>query len=387
MTALDGAAVVETKSFTFAHPPGGLALESGEKLGPVTLAYETYGTLNESRSNAILVTHALSGDAHAASLHEGESTHGWWEGMIGPGRGLDTDRYFVICSNVIGGCKGSTGPSSIDPETGRPYALTFPSITIRDMVEAQRHLIDHLGIPRLLSVVGGSMGGMQVLQWLVSYPERISSAVPIATTLKHAPQQIAFDEVGRQSIMADSNWNEGNYYGRQLPAKGLAVARMVGHITYMSDASMAAKFGRQHKEPGAEPREQQQLTKFGADFEVEGYLRYRGDNFVKRFDANSYLYITKAMDRFDLLGSKKLSEVFAGVKAKVLIIAFRSDWLYPSYQSQEILRACKLAGVDATFCEVNSTYGHDAFLLEVEQETTLLKHFLRSVEKNRDGPA
>jgi homoserine O-acetyltransferase len=390
MTALGAAAVAETKSFTFAHPPGELTLESGEKLGPVTLAYETYGTLNESRSNAILVTHALSGDAHAAGIHEGESTRGWWEDMIGPGRGLDTDRYFVMCSNVIGCCKGSTGPSSIDPRTGRPYALAFPSITIRDMVEAQRHLVDHLGIDRLLSVVGGSMGGMQVLQWMVSYPGRVSSAVPIATTLKHAPQQIAFDEVGRQSIMADGNWNEGNYYGGPLPAKGLAVARMVGHITYMSDASMAAKFGRQHKEQGAQPQQQQQQqqpTKFGADFEVEGYLRYRGDNFVKRFDANSYLYITKAMDRFDLLGSKKLSEVFAGVKAKVLIIAFKSDWLYPSYQSQETLRACKLAGVDATFCEVNSTYGHDAFLLEVEQETTLLKHFLRSVERNRDGSA
>jgi homoserine O-acetyltransferase len=385
VTALDDALTVETKTFTFAHPPEELPLESGETLGPITLAYETYGTLNERRSNAILVTHALSGDAHAAGLHQGDGAHGWWENMIGPGRGLDTDRYFVVCSNIIGGCKGSTGPSSIDPRTGRPYALTFPSITIGDMVEAQRHLIDHLGIERLLSVVGGSMGGMQALQWMVSYPERVSSAVPIATALKHAPQQIAFNEVGRQAIMADSNWREGNYYGGPLPAKGLAVARMVGHITYMSDASMAAKFGRQHKERGAQGKP----PRFGADFEVEGYLRYRGDNFVKRFDANSYLYITKAMDRFDILGSKKLSEVFAGVRAKALIIAFKSDWLYPSYQSQEILRACKLAGVDATFCEVNSTYGHDAFLLEVEQETTLLRHFLRGVEekKKRDGTA
>jgi homoserine O-acetyltransferase len=292
--------------------------------------------------------------------------------MIGPGKGLDTDKYFVICSNVIGGCKGSTGPSSTDPKTGKPYALSFPSITIRDMVEAQRQLIDQLKIEKLLSVVGGSMGGMQALQWIVSYPDRVRSAIPIATTLKHAPQQIAFDEVGRQAIMADVNWRDGDYYGRPLPARGLAVARMVGHITYMSDASMAEKFGRQQKS-------NERPSRFGADFEVEGYLRYRGDNFVKRFDANSYLYITKAMDRFDLLSSKKLSEVFKGVKAKILLIAFKSDWLYPTYQSQEILKACKLTGVDATFCEINSTYGHDAFLLEVEEETHLPKHFLGGV--------
>jgi homoserine O-acetyltransferase/O-succinyltransferase len=364
--------IVHTKSFTFAQPPNELALESGEKLGPVTLAYETYGTLNQDRSNAILVEHALSGDAHAAGYHEGDTAPGWWDDMIGPGKGLDTDKYFVVCSNVIGGCKGSTGPSSIDPRTEAPYALSFPTVSIRDMVEAQRYLIDHLKIDKLLSVVGGSMGGMQVLQWMVSYPDRTRSAVPIATTLKHAPQQIAFDEVGRQAIMADVNWKDGDYYGYAPPARGLAVARMIGHITYMSDSSMAEKFGRQQKSKDAR-------LKFGADFEVEGYLRYRGDNFVKRFDANSYLYITKAMDRFDLLASKKLSEVFRGVKAKVLVIAFKSDWLYPTYQSQEILRACKMNGLDATFCEINSTYGHDAFLLEVEEETHLLKHFLAGV--------
>jgi homoserine O-acetyltransferase/O-succinyltransferase len=364
--------IVETQAFTFANPPDKLMLDSGESLAPVTLAYETYGTLNEGKSNAILVEHALSGDAHAAGYHEGEKSPGWWDDMIGPGKGLDTDKYFVICSNVIGGCKGSTGPSSTDPKTGKPYALSFPSITIKDMVEAQCRLIDQLKIKRLLSVVGGSMGGMQALQWVVSYPDRVRSAIPIATTLKHAPQQIAFDEVGRQAIMADVNWRDGDYYGRALPARGLAVARMVGHITYMSDASMAEKFGRQQKS-------NESPSRFGADFEVEGYLRYRGDNFVKRFDANSYLYITKAMDRFDLLSSKKLSEVFKGVKAKILVIAFKSDWLYPTYQSQEILKACKLTGVDATFCEINSTYGHDAFLLEVEEETHLLKHFLGGV--------
>lgn len=364
--------VVETQTVTFAEPPNELLLDSGERLGPVTLAYETYGKLDASRSNAILVAHALSGDAHAAGYHAGDKVPGWWDDMIGPGKGLDTDKYFVISSNVIGGCKGSTGPSSIDPKTGKPYALSFPSVSIKDMVEAQRRLIDHLGIERLLSVVGGSMGGMQALQWMVSYPDRIRSAVPIATTLKHVPQQIAFDEVGRQAIMADVNWRDGDYYGHDPPARGLSVARMVGHITYMSDTSMAQKFGRQQK-----PDEQK--SKFGADFEVEGYLRYRGDNFVKRFDANSYLYITKAMDRFDLLASKKLSEVFRGVKAKVLIIAFKSDWLYPTYQSLETLKACKMSGLDATFVEVNSTYGHDAFLLEVEEETHLLKHFLSGV--------
>ncbi|MGA2665036.1 MAG: homoserine O-acetyltransferase [Nitrososphaerales archaeon] len=369
----------EPRLFEFARPPDGMRLDSGETLGPVTLSYETYGELNAERSNAILVTHALSGDAHAAGYHPGEKAPGWWDDMIGPGKGLDTERYFVVCSNVIGGCKGSTGPSSVDPRTGRPYALGFPSVTIRDMVEAQRHLMDHLGVERLLSVVGGSMGGMQVLQWMVSYPERLRSAIPIATALKHAPQQIAFDEVGRQAIMADANWRDGDYYGRVPPARGLAVARMIGHITYMSDASMAEKFGRQQQPVQGGPDAGAPTKKFGADFEVEGYLRYRGDNFVKRFDANSYLYITKAMDRFDLLSSRKLSEVFSGLRARVMVIAFKSDWLYPTYQSQEIVRACKMAGVEASFCEVNSTYGHDAFLLEVEEESHLLRHFLGGI--------
>lgn len=364
---------VETKFHTFCHPPNLLKLDSEERLGPVTLAYETYGTLNGTRSNAILVTHALSGDAHAAGYHSEAENPGWWDAMIGPGKGLDTEKYFVICSNVIGGCKGSTGPSSIDPNTGRPYALRFPSITIRDIVDAQHHLVDHLGIETLLSVIGGSMGGMQVLQWMVSYPRRIRSAIPIATALKHTPQQIAFDEVGRQAVMADINWREGDYYGQEPPARGLSVARMIGHITYMSEMSMTEKFGRNQKNNGDRSK------RFGIDYEVEDYLRYHGDNFVKRFDANSYLYITKAMDRFDLLSSTKLSEVFKGLEAKVLVIAFKSDWLYPTYQSQEIVKACKLADVEATFCEVYSTYGHDAFLLEVEEESRLLKHFLGGI--------
>jgi homoserine O-acetyltransferase len=241
------------------------------------------------------------------------------------------------------------------------------------MVEAQRHLVDHLGIGKLLAVVGGSMGGMQVLQWMVSYPDRIHSAVPIATTLKHTPQQIAFNEVGRQAVMADPDWRNGDYYNHAPPAKGLAVARMIGHITYMSDTSMTEKFGRK-------TRADKEPFKFAADFEVEGYLRYRGDNFVKRFDANSYLYLTKAIDNFNILNGHDLGNVFRGLKAKVLVLAFKSDWLYPAYQSQEIVKACKLAGVDASYCEITSTYGHDSFLLETEQETQLIRDFLKAAE-------
>ena len=368
---------VETKYYTIDNPRE-LTLESGEKLEPITLAYEKYGKLNQQKTNAILVVHALSGDAHAAGLHERDKQHGWWDDMIGPGKALDTMKYFVVCSNVLGGCKGSTGPSSINPKTGKPYGTEFPIVTIKDMVDTQRRLIEHLGINKLLTVVGGSMGGMQVLQWMVSYPDRIRSAIPIATTMKHSPQQIAFNEVGRQAIMADHNWNNGNYYGGSAPERGLAVARMVGHITYMSDVSMAEKFGRRRKNL-------ERPFKFGTDFEVEGYLRYRSDNFVKRFDANSYLYITKAIDYFNILNGKNLSEIFKDLKAKVLVLAFKSDWLYPVYQSREIVKACKLAGVDTTYCEINSTYGHDAFLLEVEEETHLIKHFLQTVSNGQDG--
>ncbi len=356
----------QTQKFTFAQPPDELTLESGEKLGPITLAYETYGTLNQEKSNAILVLHALSGDAHAAGQG------GWWEKLIGPGKGIDTDKYFVICSNVIGGCQGSTGPSSINPQTGKPYGLSFPLISIRDMIEAQRNLVDSFDIEKLLAVVGGSMGGMQVLQWMGSYPKRIRSAIPIATTMKHTPQQIAFNEVGRQAVMSDPDWKKGDYYGITSPAKGLALARMIGHITYMSDVSMTEKFGRR-------TRADKEPFKFSADFEVEGYLHYRGDNFVKRFDANSYLYITKAIDNFNLLNGHGLADIFEKLKAKVLVLAFKSDWLYPAYQSQEIVKACKLAGVEASYCEINSTYGHDAFLLETTQETQLIGGFLKAV--------
>jgi homoserine O-acetyltransferase len=341
-------------------------LESVEKLGPIELAYETYGELNAKRSNAILVLHALTGDAHVAGQD------GWWSNLIGPGKGIDTEKYFVICSNVIGGCKGSTGPSSINPKTGNPYGLSFPIISIKDIVETQKHLIAHLGIEKLLSVVGGSMGGMQVLQWMATYPNKIYSAVPIATTLKHTPQQIAFNEVGRQAVMFDPDWRNGEYYGHSPPVKGLALARMIGHITYMSDASMMEKFGRR-------TRADKEPFKFSADYEVEGYLRYRGDNFVKRFDANSYLYLTKAIDNFNLQNGLALNSIFEGLGAKVLVLAFKSDWLYPTYQSQEIVKACKLAGVDASYCEITSTFGHDSFLLETKQETQLIGGFLKSV--------
>ena len=359
---------VETKYFTFSAPPDELPLESGKKLGPITLAYETYGQLNLEKSNAILVVHALSADAHAAGYHKGDQEPGWWDNMIGPGKAFDTDQYFVICSNVIGGCKGSTGPSSVNPQTGKPYALDFPMITIADMVNAQRRLVNHLDIEKLLTVVGGSMGGMQVLQWVAAYPERVRSVIPIATALKNSPQQIAFNEVIRQSIMADPAWRQGDYYDYGQPEKGLAVARMIGHITFMSDQSMEEKFSRRLKNGNYG-------FKFGLDFEVEGYLRNRGDNFVKRFDANSYLYVTKAMDYFDLSDGKMIPK---GVEpaTRFLVVSFKSDWLYPSYQSQEIVRQLKTRQADVTYCEVSSTYGHDAFLLEVEEQTALIRPFL-----------
>ncbi|HNX82515.1 MAG TPA: homoserine O-acetyltransferase [Candidatus Omnitrophota bacterium] len=365
--------IVKTQSATFDQE---LKLESGQKLGPITLAYETYGVLNQSKTNAILVCHAFSGDAHAAGFHEGAKDPGWWDALIGPGKALDTEKYFIICINCIGGCKGSTGPSSINPKTGKPYALNFPLITIADMVDSQKLLIDYLGIKKLLCVIGGSMGGMQALHWVTAYPDAVQSAIPIATALKHSPQQIAFDEVGRQAIMADPYWNNGDYYDKKHPEKGLAVARMIGHITYMSDVSMEEKFSRRLKGDDYS-------FKFTADFEVEGYLRHRGDTFVKRFDANSYLYITKAMDYFDLSGGKFLSSK-RHVDVRFLVIAFKSDWLYPAYQSQDIIRQLKIQGLDATYCEINSTYGHDSFLLEIDEESRLIKHFLDKTFRGYD---
>ena len=364
--------IVKTQSFTFAAPPQEMRLECGRSFGPITLAYETYGELSPAKDNAILILHALSGDAHAAGFnHPNERQPGWWDIMIGPGKAFDTRKYFVICSNVMGGCKGSTGPSSIDPQTGRPYALSFPLVTIHDMVNAQRELIDHLGIDQLLCAVGGSMGGMQVLQWVVSYPERIRLAIPIATTSKLSSQGIAFNEVGRQAIQSDPHWKEGEFYGKSVPRRGLAIARMIGHITYLSEKSMHQKFGRKLQDKAAYGYD------FRADFQVESYLRYKGDHFVDRFDANSYLYISKAMDYFDLAQPYgNLEKAFAKVKAKFLVISFSSDWLFPSYQSKEIVSACRRVGAEAIYTEIQTDYGHDAFLLESGQLSSLITNFL-----------
>jgi homoserine O-acetyltransferase len=356
-----------------------LPLDCGATLSPVDVAYETYGELNRERTNAVLILHALSGDAHAAGISQETGKPGWWDNMIGPGKGFDTDKYFVICSNVLGGCRGTTGPSSINPATGCPYAMSFPVITIGDMVRLQKMLIDHLGIERLLAVAGGSMGGMQVLQWAVAYPDKVAAAIPIATTARHSPQQIAFNEVGRQAIMADPDWNGGNYYGRRPPARGLAVARMIGHITYMSDESMREKFGRRLRD------KDRYGFDFSVDFEVESYLHYRGAQFVDRFDANSYLYITKAMDYFDLTnGSESLASVLEKTQARFLVISFTSDWLYPSYQSLEIVNALRSRNRDVAYCELTSNYGHDAFLVEVGEQTEIVRGFLaRTYERLR----
>jgi homoserine O-acetyltransferase len=357
-----------------------LVLDSGETLEPVTIAYETYGTLNDERSNAVLIVHALSGDAHAAGFYPGEDRPGWWETMIGPGKGFDTDRYFVVCSNVIGGCKGSSGPSSINPATGKEYGLDFPLVTVGDMVRAQKMLMDHLGIKRLLCVSGGSMGGMQALQWAVAYPEAVASCIPIAATQKHSPMQIAFNEVGRQAIMGDPKWNNGDYYGGEGPDSGLAVARMIGHITYLSDESMHEKFGRRFRDKSALKYD---LTQ---DFEVASYLRYQGEMFTRRFDANTYLYVTKALDYFDLTGGKGvLTETFRDLPEDVrfLVIAFSSDWLYPPYQSKELVRALKGNNVDCSYVEMKLSFGHDAFLLENKELSRMVWHFLDTTASRR----
>ena len=335
-----------------------LDLDCGVTLAPVQVAYETYGTLNAAKTNAVLVLHAFSGDAHAA----GEG--GWWSKMIGPGRGFDTDQYFVICSNVLGGCRGTTGPGSINPQTGCPWGLSFPGVTITDMVRLQKMLIDHLGIARLLAVAGGSMGGMQALEWAVTYPDQVAAALPIATTARHSAQQIAFNEVGRQAIMADPDWKGGNYYGGRPPARGLSVARMVGHITYLSDESMREKFGRRLRAPD--------------QFEVESYLQHQGNKFVDRFDANSYIYITRAMDSFDLSERGTLASLFERVPTRFLVLSFTSDWLYPSYQSLEIVSALRSRNCDVAYCNLASNYGHDTFLVEVQEQTELVRGFLAS---------
>ena len=315
--------IVETKYFTFKN----FVLENEQILPEVTIAYETYGTLNEQKNNAVLITHAFTGDAHCAGYHQGDKKPGWWNTMVGPGKAFNTDKYFVIASNVLGGCAGTTGPASINPVTGVEYGTDFP--------------------------------------------EFIYSAIPIAATLRSTPQQIAFNEVGRQSIMGDVEWKKGHYYGGKEPDKGLAVARMLGHITYMSDYSMQKKFPVKNPEPN-------ENFDFNADFEVEEYLRYRGSSFVKRFDANSYLYLSKAIDYFDVQKDNFLPEE-KNFDIKFLVISFKSDWLYPPYQSENIVKHLKMKGQEVTYCNIYSTYGHDAFLLEVKDETNLIKNFLNNL--------
>jgi len=366
--------IVDTQTVRFDSLP----LDCGGALAPVEVLYETYGRLNQARSNAILVAHALTGDAHAAGISHLDGKPGWWDSMIGPGKAFDTDKYFMICTNVLGGCRGATGPGSINPATGSPYAMSFPVITIPDMVRLQKMLIDHLGVERLLAVTGGSMGGMQTLEWAASYPDAVVSAIPIATTARHSAQQIAFNEVGRQAIMADPDWNDGNYYDVKPPARGLAVARMVGHITYMSDESMREKFGRRLR------NKEKFGFDFSVDFEVESYLRYRGSQFVNRFDANSYLYITKAMDYFDLSDRcETLAGAFRSGSTRFLVISFTSDWLYPSYQSLDVVQALRSMNRDVAYCELPSNYGHDAFLVDVGEQTEVVRGFLANTFKSR----
>ncbi|KGK99610.1 MetX [Methanococcoides methylutens] len=350
---------------------GEFLLEGGQTLKDIRVAYETYGNLNKDKSNAILVCHALTGDAHAAGRHSSDDRKpGWWEDVIGPGKALDTDRYFVICSNVLGGCMGTTGPASLNPDTGNPYGITFPVITIGDMVNVQKELIDYLGIKILFAVVGGSMGGMQTLQWAVAHPDIVRKAVVIASTAVSSPQQIAFNEVGRNAIVSDPDWNEGDYYSGKSPVHGLATARMIAHITYLSDDSMHDKFGRK--------LQQGENYKFDMshDFQVESYLKYQGETFTERFDANSYLYVTKAVDYFDLSKNGSLAEGMKDIKAKMLLISITSDWLYPPYQSKKVVEALLFNDHDVSYREIESSYGHDAFLLESGHINYVVHNFL-----------
>lgn len=373
---------VTKQYFTFAEPPNTFTLESGASLSPVTLAYETWGQLSKNRDNAILVAHAFSGDSHAAGFYPddpADAKPGWWDSMIGPGKGLDTNKYFVICINILGGCMGSTGPSSINPETGQPYGLDFPMMTIGDIIETQKLLLEHLGISTLHSAIGGSVGGMQVLEWCVRYPDKIRSAIPVASTMRHSALAIAFNEVARQAIMVDPRWNRGNYYGSDGPDLGLAVARMIGHVTYLSDEAMRRKFGRRLQD------KENFSYGFDVDFQVESYLRYQGSKFVKRFDANSLLYITKASDYFDLVnrnGSGPSLMDLTSAQTKFLVISYSSDWLYPTYQAKELVQSLKRASQDVSFCEIEADCGHDAFLIPDKRLGTLIGGFLDGVSRN-----
>ena len=367
-----GIGLVETRYQTWDEP---LLLESGASIAPLTLAYEMYGELNAARGNAILIMHALSGDAHVAGRHQpSDRKPGWWDTMVGPGRAFDTDRFCVICANVLGGCRGSTGPSSIDPATGTRYNLRFPVVTIGDMVNAQVRLLDHLGIDCLVAAIGGSMGGMQVLQLAVAHPDRVRLAIPLATTARSSAQAIAFGAIGRRAIMSDPRWRNGDYPADDPPADGLATARMVGHMTYLSDERLAWRFDRR-----LQHRTRLSFT-LEHEFAVESYLNYQGRSFVERFDANSYLYITKAMDYFDLTaGTTSLAEVFRGTRAEFLVASFSTDWLYPPAESEAIVDALRAAGRPVEYHALHSVLGHDAFLLETELLTPLIESALDRV--------
>lgn len=357
-----------------------LKLDCERALAPFSVAYMTYGNLNAEKSNAVLICHALTGDQYVASRHPVTGKPGWWETMVGPGKPIDTDKFFVICANILGGCMGSSGPASIDPKTGEPYGLNFPVITIGDMVKAQVRLIDHLGIDQLFAVVGGSMGGMQVLDWAAHHKDRVFACIPIATAAWHTSQNIAFHEVGRQAVMADPDWCAGNYYAEgKVPRNGLAVARMAAHITYLSEDALHSKFGRNLQD-------RSELTfSFGADFQVESYLRHQGSTFVDRFDANSYLYITRAMDYFDLAleHGDVLANAFRGTKTRFCVVSFTSDWLYPTRESREIVQALNAVAANVSFVEIDSNKGHDAFLLEEHEFFSTVRGFLSAASAKR----
>jgi len=362
--------IVQEQSTTFAN---GIKLDSGRILAPITLVYEVYGSLNSDASNAILVEHAWTGSAHlAGKLSEKDPKPGWWDAIVGPGRLLDTDRYCVICSNVIGSCYGSTGPASINPKTDKRYNLSFPVITVRDMVRAQKLLIESLGIQRLLCVMGGSMGGMQALEWATQYPDAIASAIVLATTPRPSPQAISLNAIARWAIFNDPNWRKGEY--KHNPKDGLALARGIGHITFLSDESMNAKFGRRFSAKDG-------LFDFFGQFEVERYLNYNGYSFVDRFDANSFLYLAKALDLYDVAwGYESMAEAFSGITAPLQFFAFTSDWLYPPYQTEEMFTCLQELGKPSEYHLITSSYGHDAFLLEHETFAPLVKSFLARVD-------
>ena len=368
--------LVAPQTFTFGSNETPLVLDSGRSLGPVDITYETYGEPNADRSNAILICHALSGDHHAAGVHDAHDRYaGWWDNMIGPGKGFDTDRFWVICSNIIGGCKGSTGPLSLNSETGKPYGLDFPIVTIGDMVQAQKQLIDHLQIPKLYTVVGGSMGGFQALEWSLRYPEKVCSVISIASAARLSTQAIAFNAVGRSAITRDPEWKQGRYSGKG-PEKGLATARMVGHITYLSEMLLDKKFGRRLQSAN------RLRYNFATEFAIESYLDHKGSTFTERFDANSYLCITKAMDYFDIARSYgPLKEAFGHTMARYLFVSYSSDWLFPTDQSKEMVRALLSNGKPVSFIEIDSPYGHDAFLLEEEKLARAIDGFLSGVDE------